>query len=68
MEKVWGEHEVSNCTCVYVGGDGRVSALLLVRRAVKANKLWMAKELLTIICTIKIVNLVVSFSDLVARK
>ena len=37
MEKVWGEHEVSNCTCVYVGGDGRVSALLLVRRAVKAN-------------------------------
>ena len=68
MEKVWGEHEVSNCTCVYVGEDGRVSALLHVRRAVKANKLWMAKELLTIICTIKIVNLVVSFSDLVARK
>ena len=52
MEKVWGEHEVSNCTCVYVGGDGRVSALLLVRRAVKANKLWMAKELLTIISLI----------------
>ena len=37
MEKVGeGEDEVSNCTCVYVG-DGRVSALLLVRCAVKAN-------------------------------
>ena len=35
--KSWGgEDEVSNCTCVYVG-DGRVSALLLVRCAVKAN-------------------------------
>ena len=37
VEKVGGgEDEVSNCTCVYVG-DGRVSALLLVRCAVKAN-------------------------------
>ena len=33
----WGEEdEVSNCTCIYVG-DGRVSALLLARCAVKAN-------------------------------
>ena len=31
-----GEDEISNCTCIYVG-DGRVSALLLARCAVKAN-------------------------------